>query len=720
MKTIVAERTEQDIFEELSALCASPGYIHVIAYFSMRDNMIKYSGSVKPEDMANLHGHSRLIRTEITVLLGLLVKHEIDYAIPAPDILQQYADRSEALLEELHYAMSGDLWTNLTPQILQDKSFNPFTSGAVLRESIFYGGESAYNSQYRDFSPLKYGCDDPWLISNMGYSIHEGHKVAQAVGLIQNMKPIECLEALRKLTPDQWTYLPGNEFTAAEVAEHARLSVDVVELVLDAFTVSGEERNAGYHKLQDFNAMSAFPLIKHGDSYTLFNIYSLTEALYQSPFYWMWADKSYRATAMENRGKFTEEFSARRLASVFGERNVHLNVKIFASKGTVTGEIDVLVLFGDRVIILQAKSKQLTIAARQGDDKQLRTDFEQAIQASCDQAYSCARLLLDAKATFKTVDGVEVILPADIKNVYVLCVIADHYPALSFQTRQFLKFDHVERVSPPFVMDVFLLDTMAEMLDSPLHYLSYVDRRTNYNDRFMSSHELNILGYHLRQNLWIGGAHDLVMLDDDIGTELDLSMLVRRENIPGPRTPNGVLTRLSKTTIGRLLKQIERERNPAMLAFGFVILTLSEKAVVNLSKAIDEIARRAREDGNPHNISVPIEGGKTGITVHCNFEPMETARDNLMTYCMMRKYAQKVDGWFGICIDPNDGLIRFGGHLDSKWELDTEMDELTKGMAKPNKFDSSILRKLVKRRKVGRNDPCHCGSGKKSKKCCLL
>ena len=36
-------------------------------------------------------------------------------------------------------------------------------------------------------------------------------------------------------------------------------------------------------------------------------------------------------------------------------------------------------------------------------------------------------------------------------------------------------------------------------------------------------------------------------------------------------------------------------------------------------------------------------------------------------------------------------------------------------------LDESSLKKITKNKsiKIGRNDPCHCGSGKKHKKCCL-
>ncbi len=33
-------RGEQEVFDELQALCTSPGYIHALAHIGVRDNMI--------------------------------------------------------------------------------------------------------------------------------------------------------------------------------------------------------------------------------------------------------------------------------------------------------------------------------------------------------------------------------------------------------------------------------------------------------------------------------------------------------------------------------------------------------------------------------------------------------------------------------------------------------------------------------------------------------
>ena len=67
-------------------------------------------------------------------------------------------------------------------------------------------------------------------------------------------------------------------------------------------------------------------------------------------------------------------------------------------------------------------------------------------------------------------------------------LVSDHYPAESFEARKLLKYEATETVSPLFVMDVFALDAMTEMLSSPLHFLSYVDRCTGYTDKLMASH----------------------------------------------------------------------------------------------------------------------------------------------------------------------------------------------------------------------------------------
>ena len=145
-------RTEQAIFDELAVLCTSKGFIHAIAFLYFRDNIVRFSDELKAEDMAHMFSDSRLIRTEMTTLIGLMMRAPIDFALPPPQVVFGYIEQSEKLLHDLHQAMSAAGAKNIILENPTEPVGNPFTSGEVLREPIFYGGESAYTFQYRDLA----------------------------------------------------------------------------------------------------------------------------------------------------------------------------------------------------------------------------------------------------------------------------------------------------------------------------------------------------------------------------------------------------------------------------------------------------------------------------------------------------------------------------------------------------------------------------------------
>jgi uncharacterized protein YchJ len=84
----------------------------------------------------------------------------------------------------------------------------------------------------------------------------------------------------------------------------------------------------------------------------------------------------------------------------------------------------------------------------------------------------------------------------------------------------------------------------------------------------------------------------------------------------------------------------------------------------------------------------------------------------------LRKYSQKAFSWFGLVISPADAAVRFGLKLEGEWKENPQMDEAVRGM--PAGFQPNEIKGALKaKHKLGRNDPCPCGSGRKYKKCCL-
>lgn len=716
-------RQEPAIFDDLAVLCVSPGYIHAIAYFCFRDHVVGFGDALRGEDYAKLFSFDRLIRTEISTLIGLMLRAQRDLARPDERTLQQYLERTEALLKELHEALNEPAKTAMAAAIADPtKSTNPFTGAALLREPIFYGAESAYASQYRDLSVLKYGRDEAWLTTNKGFSAEEAQKVVAAICNFLSDHLLKILKSLKGVPPEQWTMLSGFEFTAVDVVTGSGLGVATVDAVLAAFSFP-DDGNPTFTALHEFNAANAFPVLKGEDGkYTLFLYASLAEALYETPFYWMAADKAYEPTVMTNRGLFAEGFTADRLEKVFGGTNVLRNVDIWETKARKkkVSEIDTLVLFGNRAIVLQSKSKKLTLAARKGNDLQLRADFKGAVQDACDQAMLCSEHLIRNSAIFTDPDGNEIAI-SSLKQVFPVCVVSDHYPALSFQARQFLSYKTTSAIQVPLVCDVFFIDVVTEFLETPLRFLSYLELRARVGENISLSHEINALGFHLKRNLWLG-EHDFIAIEDDLSVDLDIAMAARRDGLPGERVPPGILTALKGTAIGRIIDQIEHRSEAAAIGVGLELLRFSGKSVKELSRGIDAIVAAAAKDKKHHDITVASSEATSGITVHCNSLPNGVADEQLRRHCELRKYSVKAGKWAGLILEPGTGSMRFAGLIEFPWKQDTAMDSATANMAPPQPIDalSSLIKHVGRRLKIGRNEKCPCGSGEKYKKCHLL
>ncbi|WP_458376547.1 YecA family protein [Pseudomonas pergaminensis] len=714
-------RSEADVIDDLAALAAKPGYAHAMAGICYRDNLVSFQGEHKSSDIEHLFDRKRLNRNEITTILGLMSRQPLDLTEVDEATLRSYASRTDELMSELHDAMTGLMIGELMPQAQQGIAMSDIWKGAMMKEPIFYGTESAYSFQYRDFFAEKHAQDDDWLVRAMAFSSAQALQVASAMCSLMDVRATKGAQVgggakIGELPAA--SVLALFEFTAQEIAARSGQELAVVEAVFKALTFSGD--NGQFNEVGDFNQVAATPLLPTGrDSVLLFSHYAIYEALYESPFFWMHQDKAYRQQASDNRGAFTEQFSQCRLAAVFGKANVHTNVNIYEGK-RIVAEADVLVIFGDRVIIVQAKAKKLTLAARKGSDGQIKADFAAAIQKAYDQGAECAAAILSGKCRLENDSGQAVVLPETIKEIYPFCVVSDHYPALAFQVSQYLKYSADEIIRPPFVMDVFLLDVLAEMLDTPLRFISYVRMRLESAQKLMMGHELTALAYHLRCNLFLDEQYNIVMLEDSIAADLDTAMTVRREGLPGQRVPPGILTKMKGTYYERLIEQIERRPHPAVLELGFTLLSMDGDSCITVHRAIDGLTKMGKMDGQRHDFVLGMTEPGTGICFHCNPTASEAAVRTLELHCAKRKYAQRTANWFGVSVGLQ-GEIQFGITLDFPWEQSSEMDELTKAMKPSSSLGSAM--KMVERalapKRHGRNDQCPCGSGSKYKRCCL-
>ena len=573
-------RSEQQVFDDLAALCVSKGYVHALASICFRDTTVGFSDEVTSDDLSEMRSRSRLIRTEITTLIGLMMRGPISFSLPEPQVISDYIEKSEILLEELHHTMLPSIAESQENANGLFAHSDDFTFGKFLREAIFYGAESAYPYQYRDLSPRKYRADSDWLLKNKSVNLEVGAAVCRGLPDILERRLLDTLTKLMHKPLQEWTVLPGFVFSCEELVKCIAQPIECVRAFIEAFTLPEVESNLSFTSLGAYNVAVSYPFIRtDDDEFLLLQYYGVAEAFYETPFYWMCSDEEYSSIAFRHRGEFTEDFAVERLVHVFGPDRVFQNVNIFGHKGETLGEIDVLVIFGDRAIVLQAKSKKLTFEARRGNERILQDDFRKAVQDAVDQSFACAELLGDPTVTLRSKDGQAVVVSARPRTVFPLAVVADHYPALALQARHFLRVKATDQIVLPLVTDVFALDAITEMLSSPLRFLSYLHFRSRFGDKLVASHEHMLLSYHLKQNLWLASDVDMMLVQDDVSSDLDVAMAVRREGVPGASTPDGILTRFEGTHYARIISEVEDKAESTAIDLGLMLLELGEDTI---------------------------------------------------------------------------------------------------------------------------------------------
>ena len=717
-------RTESEIFNELESLCSSTSFIHVIALFCFKDTFIHTTGEgLTAETLSQQFDKSRLSRTELSSLIGLMCKSNVSLEPLSRAELEKLASKTWHLLEELHRSFYGPIDLS---NFLTGNASTKSSQSHLMREAIFYAGEGVYKHQYRDLAQIRYKQDAQWILEKKGFPFDEVAKVFGVIEKLKINKINKIVNEAKSMALDN--YLAIFQFNTGELINLCDVKAEHIVSIVEAFSSYPNEGMDAFNSVDDFNYKNAFPILKlEEDSYISFQGYSMWESQYESPFFWFNSDKKYKSVASKNRGVFTEDYTAERLSGVFTENNVYTNIDMFDGKNK-SAEIDVLVVFGNTAIVIQAKSKKLTIDARKGNSLQLEDDFKKAVQDAYNQAYLCATLLDKESVVLKDIDGNIVNLKNEFETIHPICVVSDYYPALAAQAREFLKYTTSEKIKTPYVMDVFLVDLLAEILEAPLFFLDYIRKRANFGESILSNHELVILSTYLKQNLYFDDNPDLVMLEDDISSDLELAMLARREGEDCPSVPPGMLTLHQGTHIGSIIDDIKCSEEFGLLNLGYHFLSLSGESINMLNDAIEQMINLYKQDKRHHDITIPLLKEKTGLTIHCNEDPPDTAYKKLATHCEKRKYTVKADTWHGVCFSPIRRRFSFATYHASAYQQSDEMDRLVADLRtidETHKIKNGKVKfpskseAINKRVKVGRNQKCSCGSGKKYKRCCL-
>ena len=504
-------REIQSIVDDLERLCQEDGFVYT---FFLSAYSVLF---VSPDMVADIDWSRRPNLQELAFLLGLMVKHPLSLTQPSSvETFNRQNNSVHDLLEELHRALSSatldaDFGSKERgsddPRSRGDATDDWLRTSSAMVEPIFYGEEGAYNFQYADLAAKRYGRDADWIESHLGTSLQSVIEISQRLRqlLDERASRFEFTDKLQDLCDRLLAvFLFG--------LEDLRGTRDnAVAAFLKEFSLTPGRANQGFGAIGGYNEIHSRPAVLVGDTTFLFPIqFYLDKSIYESPYYWMLKDPSYGKSASRHRGDATEEICCEILQTLFGARGVHRNVLVKHKNKDAT-EIDLLAVKGNKALVVQAKSKKLTVESRRGDSSSLKKDFQKAVQGAYDQALLSRTAVIGSGFDLTDKEGNAIELEQPINDAYIVCITGDHYPMLPLQTALHLR----KRDSDPYpvTMSVFDLDVLSFYLNDPFELLYYMRQRTRHASDFWSVSEKALLAFHLKSKLMPHGGSDRIVVD---------------------------------------------------------------------------------------------------------------------------------------------------------------------------------------------------------------
>ena len=684
-------RDIQEVFGDLQSLMSSPGSLHEISAIIYRD-------WVTPVDTANYKvdvehelrwSTAKLNKNELMLLVGLCAQASDDRVwSECQENGSEFIATLDTLLREMHDVLLSDIKSDLNAA--SEGTFVGPSDDAVAtlaREAIYYGAEGFYLHQFKYYSERRYKADDDWLLEHHGLSIGDMIEIAEYLADRSNLGMTYVVNERER----------GHQFTSGDLTN--TLMTSKAELVekfgskadafLSKFLLRIGAENREFTEPFSINRAMVSPLIEIGDFIYLPNQFRLFESIYESPFYWMNDDKKYLATASKHRGEFVERAASELLKKVFGAENVYENVLIKSGKNDL-GEIDVLVLYGEFAIIVQAKSKRLTLQARSGDKLALSRDYKGAVLDPYSQACECINAI-ESGATCSTQEGQKLDLHC-LPRFFPMVVMSDTFPSSTHLSRTFLS---ESRDLTPIIWDLGTLDCVCDILPSPTDFLFYLKARADAFDCIMSDSEFNLLGYHLQMKLALPPDCDVLHVDRDFASIVDDYMVCKDVGVDANR-PIGIIEQTQFPAISELITHL-KDSGPEVSSVVIDLIDFSAAALRDVSNLVLQIRREVRDlQKDIKAFSIPTGSGGLTYAVVSQLSPV--AIESAKRIGEKHKYDRQADRWY-VFVDSVDSELPVDGMFALTWEWKQDLEE-----ERASQEIARIFNSREDRREIGSSD----------------
>lgn len=452
------------------------------------------------------------------------------------------------------------------------------------------------------------------------------------------------------------------------------------------------------------------PLIKINEAYYCYNsasmYYNLQSLLENILLNTIPANK-HQKNYYKKKGEYLEDQSLELIQQILPSCDVYKNLKY-----GIDDEVDGIVIYDNHIFIVEAKSNKFTLGARQGDVNKIKRNTKDIVEIAYQQAIRAKKYILSNELVEfrdKNKKTVLTINRNDINNIYLINATLEPLNHISSDLSSLKEFGFIQ--DDEWIWSIYLNDLriISEIIELPSEFLVYIERRIKYNDflQIRMAEEIDIFGYFLSEGLYFDDidfpkSGFMLNIDSSFSRNIDLYY----------HWKEGVLNKVQKkpaffdgckNNIKFLIGKIENTNKKNFSILTKFLLSLDCYTHELIKEQITLIIKSQRTDFHTY-----IDNANIGVVF---VSKRIYTYDQLYQQCELYAYERKINNWFVIIIG-NDSIDFEQFYYENKpSEL---LEEKVAGLK-----EYRLQQTLEAKKKLGRNETCPCGSGKKYKKCCL-
>jgi hypothetical protein len=608
--------------------------------------------------------------------------------------------------------------------------------------------------EHDDFLKRRYGFDTKEFLEGImdieNQVVHNIHKQAESYEVMKEIHESfnvfidkeghdsfssieDCMRKFKKLPEVQEKEKKLERFANSfsqnpfEVGTTEKVTTDLLEMLSANF--GDNEQFLTFEKSPGWPTNDSIiyekPLIKHDGKYYCFapqityrRIIDILETWIQraDPEY---CEKSYK----QKRAKFLEEKALEYLGNILKGADIYHNLQY---ESVVNGkkekfETDGLILYDENILIFEAKAGHYTTSARRGGLLRIKSDTKKLLDNAYEQALRTKKYITETEQpVFESSDRKFRLKIADksrYKKIYLLNVTLENLGPLATQLNSLKSFDFIQGKEWPWSIFLNDLRVISELIECPSEFFLFLQRRIRANDypQFKAEDELDLLMFFFNDGLYLenGSLKPLTKFTPFGYTE----SIDRYYDFLAGRVSSGNKPRLKIDEGYReLIKSVEATGKEGFTRVGTFLLNFSSEAQRDILKTIKELESSALKEGRDRDFTMFVDEGNIGITFSIVTGRSEESFGNLEKYCNLKMYQTKYEEWIllGIDVDHSGKRVVDFRVFNKKWQHDPIIEKQL------DRFKAAKMYKALGpgRKKVGRNEPCPCGSGLKYKKCC--